>query len=543
MSVMRNSSIRFQLTFLLSIVIGLFLIASIVSYQALSRAKSDFTRFIAQDQYLLLNYTELYANGLQMGQALRNIILDPANPKAYQNFDKAAKIMDDLLAATVDLASVRGEDAVNKLKQSIQVRERQKGLQQQIMALVKEGQIEQAKEVLNGQETPAWREIRGTLLDLIKEQKAFIETQNKSVQANAAQAQFTSTALSIAAAVIGLVIGLMILANIVGSLNRLSTSIENLSQGDGDLTARLPVKGNNELDKAAASFNKFIGGLQSMVNAIKENARQLDGLSAQLAGTSKGLRDGSHSQAEAVASTASSIEQMSASILSIADGADQVQRVSKESARFSNEARENMEQLGASMTGVRHAVQGVAGSVDEFLESTNSIIGATQHVRDIADQINLLALNAAIEAARAGEQGRGFAVVADEVRKLAEKTAQYANEINQITSELGNRSSQVEASIREGEAVLDTSAKCGETAVSIIEQAYSSVLEASRGVEGIAATTREQSLASGQIATNMERLSDAAAHTEHAAQQYDQAVREMQKLANDLTGTVSQFRS
>jgi len=543
MSVLRNLSIRFQLAVLLTIVIGLFLVSSVVSYQALDRAKGDFTVFITEDQHLLLNYTELYANGLQMGQALRNIILDPANPKAYENFDKAAKAMDDLMAATVELARGRGDETVNKLKQAGSVRARQKDLQQQVMTLVREGQSAQAIQLLNDQETPAWREIRSALLDLIKTQKTYIEAQDKSVQASVAGAQMTSLGLSAVAVVVGLTIGLMILANIVSSLNRLTASIDNLAQGDGDLTARLPVQGDTELDRAAASFNKFIGGLQGLVNAIKAHSQQLDSLSTDLAGTSSGLRQATHKQAEAVASTASSIEEMSASITSVADGAGQVQRVSEESAQFSSQAREKMEQLGTAMDGVRQAVQGVAGSVDQFLESTNNIIGATQHVKDIADQINLLALNAAIEAARAGEQGRGFAVVADEVRKLAEKTALYANEINQITTELGGRSEQVEASIRQGEAVLETSAKCGATAVSIIEQAHGAVLEATRGVETIAATTREQSLASNQIAANVERLADVASHTEDAIRQSDQTVQDMRRLANDLNGTVSRFRS
>ncbi|TCJ11793.1 methyl-accepting chemotaxis protein [Parasulfuritortus cantonensis] len=543
MSGLRNLSIRLQLALLLVLVIGLFSVASLVSYRALSQAKGDFTRFITEDQSLLLNYTELYANGLQMGQALRNIILDPANPKAYQNFAKAAKTMDDLLAATQPLAVAHGDDAARGLQSIVAIRERQKGLQEQVMALVKAGDSEAAKALLNDQETPTWREMRGLLLDAIKAQKAYIETRDRTVQSGVAGAQTTSLVFSSLAVLAGLAVGLLILANIVANLNRLDNSIAALSQGEGDLTARLPGDGGSELGRAAASFNRFIGGLQDMVNAIKAHAGQLDGLSSQLAGTSADLRQATHNQAEAVASTAASVEQMSASITSVADGADRIQLVSQDSARYSDEARARMERLGSSMNGVREAVQGVAGSVDQFLESTHRIIGATQHVKDIADQINLLALNAAIEAARAGEQGRGFAVVADEVRKLAEKTALYANEINSITTELGGRSGQVEASIQEGQAVLDTSVKCGETAVGSIEQAHGAVMEASRGIEGIAATTREQSLASSQIAANVERLADVAAHTEEAIRQSDRTVQEMRQLAQALSGTVSRFRS
>ncbi len=82
MTFLRNLKIRTQLFILLGAVFSFFLVSAIVSNQAVNKAKSEFTSFITQDQKLLLNYTELYANGLQMGQALRNIILDPANPKA-----------------------------------------------------------------------------------------------------------------------------------------------------------------------------------------------------------------------------------------------------------------------------------------------------------------------------------------------------------------------------------------------------------------------------------------------------------------------------
>ncbi|MFZ5482764.1 MAG: methyl-accepting chemotaxis protein [Pseudomonadota bacterium] len=543
MSVLRNLSIRAQLITLLLLVIGLFLVAAAVSYRALDRAKTEFTAFITQDQQLLLNYTELYANGLQMGQALRNIILDPGNPKAYDNFAKANSAMDALLAPTQAMVAGLDEASQAAMAKVAERREKQKGLQQDILNQVRGGAVDTAKQTLNDQETPVWREIRATLLDLIKAQKAAIEAKNADVQASAARAQGVSLALSGLAVVVGLVVGLAILANIVSRLGHLTASIGQLAQGHGDLTARLPAEGRNELSQAAAGFNAFLDGLQTMVNTIKDHARQLDGLSGQLAQSSANMRDSAHMEAEAVASAASSIEEMSASIASVAEGATQVQAVSAQSAGFSSQARANMEQLGSAMNGVRQAVQGVAGSVDEFLRSTQNIIGATQHVKDIADQINLLALNAAIEAARAGEAGRGFAVVADEVRKLAEKTALYANEINQITTELGNRSSQVEASIQAGEAVLETSARCGETAVGIIDQAHGSVLEARAGIERIAATTQEQSLASSEIAANVERLADVAARTDQVIQQSDRTVQEMRRLAEALNGTVSRFRS
>ena len=86
----RQRRIRTQLIFLLTSVIGLFLLAAVVSYLAINQSKQALSEFISKDEPLLLNYTELYANGLQMGQALRNIILDPANPKAFSSWPDGA---------------------------------------------------------------------------------------------------------------------------------------------------------------------------------------------------------------------------------------------------------------------------------------------------------------------------------------------------------------------------------------------------------------------------------------------------------------------
>jgi methyl-accepting chemotaxis protein len=477
-----------------------------------------------------------------MGQALRNIILDPQNPKAYKNFEQASVDMDGLLTEADKLAAAYPA-AAEALRQIQPIRQAQKGMQAEIISLVEQGQTEAAVARLNSAETPAWRKIKATLMDQIKAQKGAIESHEAEIQAATQRAQGISLALSALAVGLGLIVGLAIVLNIGRGMRQLAQSMEGLASGQGDLSARLPVRGKNELDQVAAAFNRFVDNLQGMVNSIKDQASRLHALSADVAGSSQSLRQAGHEQTGAVTSTAAAVEQLTASIASVADNTEQVRRVSQESADYSGQGLERMSRLAASMTGLQSAVGEMSGSVGQFLASTHSIIGATQHVKDIADQINLLALNAAIEAARAGEQGRGFAVVADEVRKLAEKTAQYANEISRVTAELETRSGQVEQSIRQGEVVLEDSARCRGEAAEIVAKAHEAVRHAFSGIDGIAHTVREQSQASSQISNNLERLSDLSAGTSRAIDIEDTTVQDMRALADALQATVSRFRS
>ncbi len=538
---LRNMTIRGQLVLFMAVSFILFCLATGVAIMGMNQAKQRFGQFIEQDQALLLKYTEMYAQGLQMGQALRNIILDPANPKAYENFDKAAKEFEAAHGVAQSLAG--GFPARQaELSKIAEVRAKQKGLQQTIIAKVKEGDGDGAKTTLNKEETPAWRDIRQTLLDGMKAlHEDTAKTKAETVSA-AQRAQVASIVFALAAILSGLVIGGVIVGGITRQMKVLTHSMQELAEGNGDLSARLQISSKSELADTARAFNQFMGGLQEIVQTVKENAEQVLRLSQEIVRDYEEVREGSQVQNEAVSASAAAIEQMAVSVSSVAESAERVRELSNSSLERSRGGQRCLQELIGVLGEARIAVQGIAGSVETLISDIGSITAATRHVKDIAEQTNLLALNAAIEAARAGEQGRGFAVVADEVRKLAEKSSQHANEIDIIIEALSRQSSMVEESLGKGMAALESSGSYTGKVDEALEQATAIGGETSAGVDDITNSMREQTAASNDIARNVENIAQLAERNDAAITRSTGKAHALEDVANNLKGAVGRFK-
>ncbi|WP_233809395.1 methyl-accepting chemotaxis protein [Paraburkholderia sp. HP33-1] len=487
---------------------AIFTIAVTACIWGLTSAQAEFERYIDVDQKIAGGFEEMYADGLQMGQALRNVLLKPTDATGFKNFDAAEKGYEAVARATAAYASGTSEAAsFDKLST---LRAAHQASQKTVLDAIRSNDLTQANQLLVNEETPAWRKLRGALLEDIERTQA----QTKIVRTNAKAHADNSVRLAIALAAVALlcaaamtwVLTRTVRREIGGDPNVARTALKDLAQGD--LTTKLSLYPDDRTSMMV-SLDAMRVNLAGLVSNIKATAESISGTSGTIAESSLNLSQRTDQQAASLEETAASMEQLTTTVKQNVDHAREATTLAATAADVADRGNSVVRRMQSTM--------------GDITTSSDKIADITSMIEGIAFQTNILALNAAVEAARAGEHGRGFAVVATEVRSLAQRAGNASKDIKSLIE----RSSQTvkEGMVHAGEVahVMGEVEQAIRRVATLNGEISTASHEQGNGIEQV-------NLAIGQMDQVTQQNAALVGHTAQAAQSMNEQAAQLKQV-------------
>ena len=355
------------------------------------------------------------------------------------------------------------------------------------------------------------------------------------------QSQISLTIASLVA-IVALLIAYFGPKIIVDAIKDITSRINDIVDGDGNLTQRIPIVRQDEIGALAHAFNLFVAQLLEMVIAIISQTKDVSHTVENLAIKSATTISISHEQEQFVDTIVTAVNQMSAAVREVATNA---QHTASEITKVNDQTIEGKKVLSQSVDHIQQLSESVKNAVvviEKLSVNSANIASVLDVIRSIAEQTNLLALNAAIEAARAGEQGRGFAVVADEVRTLASRTGSSTQDIQRMIEELQRGVNDAVRSIESGASLTASTVSLASQTQDALDEILNSTSKVSDMSTQTATATEEQTHVTEEINRNLTELSDKTRYCNSVIQETQQIVISTKAICSNLQKEVARFK-
>ena len=364
--------------------------------------------------------------------------------------------------------------------------------------------------------------------------------------------------------IFSLIVTFFVASAMIKPINVVVGALKNIAQGEGDLTARLPLVGNDEITDLSKYFNRTIEKIGSSIKIVGKNTIDMTNIGNELASnmtetasavhqirtnidgvkqqaltqaagvtetagtveeiirTIKQLNDSIENQSASVAESSSAIEQMVSNIASITQTLDKTNDVVKTLATATAEGKDTILSAG--------------GITQKVAEESGGLLEASNVIQHIASQTNLLAMNAAIEAAHAGEAGKGFAVVADEIRKLAEEAGTQGKTITETLKVLSGEIETLSASAKTAEEKFNAIFALSEQVKTMSQNLMDAMREQENG-------SREVLTAIRDINTVTNQVNDGSAEMLRGGENVAQEMQKLDELTRVITDSMNEMAS
>ena len=299
------------------------------------------------------------------------------------------------------------------------------------------------------------------------------------------------------------------------SVGKMSSMLQDMARGQGDLTGRLEVTGMGEVGELAFWFNTFMDDIEQIVSHVRESSLELHNSIEDVSAGSRDLSQATQEQAASVEEVSASIEELTGSV--------------RHNADLIREGQEASNAITGLITRSKEVFGELMMATSEISKDSLKIGDIVSTVNEVAFHTNLLALNASVEAARAGEHGKGFAVVAGEVRSLAQRSAEAAREIRAL----------VEGTVSKvvlGDEVMKKTSGSLEDLMGRMESFF-------QMMEVISTSSFEQTQNIGELGRAISQIDGSTQNNASTVEELAGTLENLRTVATVLAGDVQKFRT